>query len=145
METEIALLKREVDDMKGIYSRLDTAIEKIADVSSSFHTILAVHEEKLIRQEEALDEQEKKLTENIMDLHSRITSNAKETNKAMGDMERRLVEQMNAHSKTEEEHFRKMREELSTRVGVLEKWRWLIIGGAIVIGFIIQKVLTINL
>lgn len=145
METEIALLKREVDDMKGIYGRLDTAIEKIADVSSSLHTIMTVHEEKLIRQEEALDEQEKKLTENIMELHSRITSNAKDTNKAMSDMERRLVEQMNAHSKTEEEHFRKMREELSTRVGVLEKWRWLIIGGSIVIGFVLQKVLTINI
>ena len=138
-------MKREVDDMKGIYGRLDTAIEKIADVSSSLHTIMAVHEEKLIRQEEALDEQEKKLTENIMELHSRITSNAKDTNKAMGEMERRLVEQMNAHSKTEEEHFRKMREELSTRVGVLEKWRWLIIGGSIVIGFVLQKVLTINI
>ena len=106
---------------------------------------MAVHEEKLIRQEEALDEQEKKLTENIMELHSRITSNAKDTHKSMGDMERRLVEQMNAHGKIEEEHFRRMREELSQRVGVLEKWRWLIIGGAIVIGFIIQKVLTINL
>ena len=109
--------------MKQIHVRLDSAIEKIAEVSSSLHTIMAVHEEKLIRQEEALDEQEKKLTENIMELHSRITSNAKETNKAMGDMERRLVEQMNAHSKIEEEHFRKMREELSQRVGVLEKWR----------------------
>tara|TARA_B100001287_G_scaffold47606_1_gene36658 strand:+ start:2732 stop:3175 length:444 start_codon:yes stop_codon:yes gene_type:complete len=145
VETEIALLKREVDDMKGIHVRLDAAIEKIADVSTSLHTIMAVHEEKLIRQEEALDEQEKKLQENIMELHSRITSNAKETHTAMGDMERRLVDQMNAHSQKEEEHFRKMREELSQRVGILEKWRWLIIGGSIVIGFIIQKVLTINL
>ena len=143
VETEIALLK--VGDMKQIHVRLDSAIEKIAEVSSSLHTIMAVHEEKLIRQEEALDEQEKKLTENIMELHSRITSNAKDTNKAMGDMERRLVEQMNAHSKIEEEHFRKMREELSSRVGVLEKWRWLIIGGSIVIGFILQKVFKINL
>ena len=42
VETEIALLKREVDDMKGIHSRLDTAIEKIADVSSSLHTVIAV-------------------------------------------------------------------------------------------------------
>ena len=108
VETEIALLKREVDDMKQIHVRLDTAIEKIADVSSSLHTIMAVHEEKLIRQEEALDEQEKKLQENIMELHSRITSNAKETHTAMGDMERRLVDQMNAHSQKEEEHFRKM-------------------------------------
>ena len=128
--------------MKQIHVRLDSAIEKIAEVSTSLHTIMAVHEEKLIRQEEALDEQEKKLQENIMELHSRITSNAKETHTAMGEMERRLVDQMNAHSQKEEEHFRKMREELSQRVGILEKWRWLIIGGSIVIGFIVQKVLT---
>ena len=145
LETEVELLKKEVADMGRIHIRLDTAIEKIAEVSSSLHTIMAVHEEKITRQEEALDEQEKKLQENIMELHSRITSNAKETHAAMGEMERSLVDQMNAHSKTEEEHFRKMREELSQRVGILEKWRWLIIGGSIVIGFIVQKVLTINL
>ena len=145
VETEIALLKKEVGDMKQIHVRLDAAIEKIADVSTSLHTIMAVHEEKLISQEEALDEQERKLQDNIMELHSRITTNAKETHAAMGEMERRLLEQMNAHSQKEEEHFRKMREELNNRVGILEKWRWLIIGGSIVIGFIVQKVLTINL
>ena len=59
VETEIELLKREVSDMKQIHVRLDTAIEKIADVSSSLHTVIAVHEEKLARQEETLDENEK--------------------------------------------------------------------------------------
>ena len=144
VETEIELLKRDVSEMKQIHVRLDTAIDKIADVSSSLHTIMAVHEEKLLRQEETLDGQEKEFRDNIQELHSRITTNAKETHKTMGDMERRLVEQMNAHSKIEEEHFRKMREELSTRVGVLEKWRWLIIGGSIVVGFIIQKFLILS-
>ena len=145
VETEIELLKREVSDMKGIHVRLDSAIEKIADVSSSLHTIMAVHEEKLARQEDALNEQENQLRDNIQELHSRITTNAKETHSAMGDMERRLLDQMNEHSKKEEEHFRKMREELSSRVGILEKWKWLIVGGSIVAGFIIQKVITINL
>ena len=143
--TEVELLKREMSDMKQIHVRLDSAIEKIADVSSSLHTIMAVHEEKLARQEDALNEQENQLRDNIQDLHSRITTNAKETHTAMGDMERRLLDQMNEHSKKEEEHFRKMREELSSRVGVLEKWKWLIVGGSIVAGFIIQKVITINL
>ena len=32
--------------------------------------------------------------------------------------------------------IRSVRGELSGRVGLLEKWRWLIIGGAIVIGLI---------
>ena len=134
VETEIALLKREVSDMKGIHVRLDTAIEKIADVSSSLHTIMAVHEEKIVRQEEALEGQEKHLRENIQELHSRITSNAKETTQHMSEMERRL-----------QEEFSKLRGELSNRVGVLERWRWLLIGGAIVVGFALHKMMNFSI
>ena len=145
IETEVELLKKEVQDMKQIHVRLDSAIEKIADVSQSLHTIMAVHEEKLMRQEEALDEQEKKLQDNIMELHSRITSNAKETANHIADTERRLVDAMNEHNRKETEQFMKLREELQTRVGILEKWRHLIIGGAIVIGFVLQKLLPVIL
>ena len=45
VETDIELLKRDVSEMKAIHLRLDKAIDKIADVSSSLHTIMAVHEE----------------------------------------------------------------------------------------------------
>ena len=44
----------------------------------------------------------------------------------------------------EGDEVRKIREELSTRVGVLEKWRWIIIGGSIIAGFIIQKYMIIG-
>ena len=128
VETEIALLKREVDDMKGIHARLDTAIEKIADVSSSLHTIMAVHEEKLIRQEEALDGQETEFKENIQELHTRISNNADKTTKRMKDMETKMLAEL-----------QKISVELNNRVGILEKWRWVIIGGSIVCGFIITK------
>ena len=141
LDTEVELLKREVADMKQIHVRLDSAIEKIADVSSSLHTIMAVHEEKLIRQEEQLEDQEKEFRDTVQELHSRITTNAKETSTQMGEMERRLHDAMDEHNKKETEQFLKLREELQTRVGILEKWRHLIIGGAIVIGFILQKFL----
>ena len=134
VETEIALLKREVDDMKGIHVRLDSAIEKIAEVSSSLHTVIAVHEEKLARQEETLEESEKQLRVNVQELHSRITTNAKETSQHMSEMERRLLEELQT-----------IRREMSNRVGMLEKWKWVIVGGSIVAGFIIQKVITINI
>ena len=134
METEIALLKREVDDMKGIHVRLDSAIEKIAEVSSSLHTVIAVHEEKLARQEETLEESEKQLRVNVQELHSRITTNAKETSQHMSEMERRLLDELQT-----------IRKEMSNRVGMLEKWKWVIVGGSIVAGFIIQKVITLNL
>ena len=141
LDTEVELLKREVSEMKQIHLRLDHAIEKIADVSSALHTIMAVHEEKLIRQEEALDEQEKEFKNTVQELHSRITSNAKETSTQMGEMERRLVDAMREHGRNEAEQFIKLREELSTRVGVLEKWRYVIIGGSIVVGFALTEIL----
>ena len=103
LDTEVELLKREVTEMKQIHLRLDSAIEKIADVSSALHTIMAVHEEKLIRQEEALDEQEKEFKNTVQELHSRITSNAKETSTQMGEMERRLVDAMREHGRNEAE------------------------------------------
>ena len=143
IETEVELLKREVGDMKKIHVRLDSAIEKIAEVSSSLHTIMAVHEEKLMRQEEALNEQEKEFKTTVLELHSRITSNAKDNTTQMNEMERRLVDAMSEHNKTESEHFRQLGEELTTRVGVLEKWRYVLIGGSIVIGFALTEILPI--
>ena len=141
LDTEVELLKREVSEMKQIHLRLDSAIEKIADVSQSLHTIMAVHEEKLMRQEDQLEQQENEFKNTVQELHSRITSNAKESLQHQTDMERRLVDAMVAHNAKADEYFVKLRDELSTRVGVLEKWRYVIIGGSIVIGFALTEIL----
>ena len=95
---------------------------------------MAVHEEKLARQEDALDEQEKQLRDNIQELHSRITTNAKETSQHMSEMERRLLEELQT-----------IRKEMSNRVGMLEKWKWVIVGVQLSQGNIIQKLITVNL
>ncbi len=46
---------------------------------------------------------------------------------------------MTQQHKEQKEVIDKLKEELRSRVGVLEKWRWVIIGGSIVVGFSIQK------
>jgi predicted nucleic acid-binding Zn-ribbon protein len=140
LETEVELLKKELHDQKRIHDRLDIAIEKLTDVSNSIHRMLAVHEEKIARQEEALFEAENKIEERrselsskIDELHSRITTNTKEIMSAAASQ----------HQEQNKE-IQKIRDELSTRVGVLEKWRWIIIGGSIIIGFIAQKIMIIG-
>ena len=50
---------------------------------------------------------------------------------------------MAKNHKETEAHVQQLRTDLNGRVGVLEKWRWLIIGGSIVIGFIIQKMIVL--
>ena len=140
LETEVELLKKELHDQKRIHDRLDIAIEKLTDVSNSIHRMLAVHEEKIARQEEAIFEAENKIEERrselsskIDELHSRITTNTKEIMSAAASQ----------HQEQNKE-IQKIRDELSTRVGVLEKWRWIIIGGSIIAGFIIQKYMIIG-
>ena len=61
LETEVKLLKKELGDQRKIHNRIDVAIEKLTDVSNSIHRMLAVHEEKISRQEEAIEDAEKSL------------------------------------------------------------------------------------
>jgi len=133
IKTDLELLKKEVQDMKQIHTRLDTAIEKLTDVSSCVNRILAVHEEKIARQEDDIVSNEKEIKDNIQDLHSRITSNYKE-----------LTVLINQHNLKDEERFHKLKSEFSSRVGILEKWRWIIIGGSIVAGFVLHKLLQFS-
>ena len=109
IETEVAILKKDVDDLKTIHRRLDAAIEKIAEVSQSLHTVIAVHDEKLARQEETLESQEKRLQDNIQELHSRITTNSKETFQHIAETERRIVSAMDECTKNTNEEIKKLK------------------------------------
>ena len=128
LPTEVELLKREVKSMNVIHGRLDTAIEKLTEVSNCINRMLAVHEERLGQQEESQHRAEQEFTSDIKELHSRITTNTKEIMSA-------ATEQHKEHT----EAIQKLSDNLHNRVGVLEKWRWIIIGGSIVFGFVIQK------
>ena len=124
LETEVKLLKKELQDQAKIHDRLDIAIEKLTDVSNSIHRMLAVHEEKISRQEEAIFAAEEQieirrseLSKRLDELHSRITTNTKDIMK----------------------EIQKIRDELISRVGVLERWRHVLIGSSIVVGFMLHK------
>ena len=127
IELDVEILKKEVFDMKEIHSRLDTAITKITDVSNCINRMLAVHEEKISQQEDVQNKQQTDIDSNVKELHSRITSNQQE-----------VLERMTKQHRETELEIRRLREDVVNRIGVLEKWKYLVIGGAIVVGFILQ-------
>ena len=140
LETQVQLIKRDIEDVKSIHGRLDIAIDKLTDVSNSIHRMLAVHEEKLARQEEASYELEKQIEtrrsemlDKIDDLHSRITNNTKEIMLAAREQH-----------ESQNREIQKIRDEITARVGVLEKWRHVLIGGSIVIGFLLHKFMIVS-
>ena len=140
LETEVKLLKKELQDQAKIHDRLDVAIEKLTDVSNSIHRMLSVHDEKITRQEEAtiaadnkLEIRRTELSVKIDELHSRITTNTKEIMTAAATQ----------HSQQNKE-IQKIKDELIARVGVLEKWRHVLMGCSIVAGFVLHKMVYLT-
>ena len=140
LETEVELLKSKVSDMEKLHVRLDDAIGKISEVSNCINRMLAVHEEKLANQEEAvfaaeelIEQRRTEFSNDIKELHSRITTNTKEI--------------MSIASKQHKEHseaIQKLHTDINKRVGVLEKWRHVLIGCSIVIGFVLHRMIDFS-
>tara|TARA_Y100000992_G_scaffold237013_1_gene167781 strand:+ start:227 stop:655 length:429 start_codon:yes stop_codon:yes gene_type:complete len=124
LKVQIAGLKKDVQNVNNLNERLDTAIQKLTDVSTSIKSMLAVHEEKISRQEQIDDIIFGKLKEReneIDKVHRELTKEIQQTEKRL------LLE------------IKQLKVDIGGRVGTLEKYKWLILGGAIVIGWILSS------
>ena len=124
IKVDIESLRKDIENMNTINGRIDTAIDKLTDVSTSIKSMLAVHEEKIQRQE--------KIDEVIFD---KLKDRADE----ISDVYRELKRDVEMSEKRLLIEIKSLKNDIGARVGVLERYKWLILGGAIVIGWIMSK------
>ena len=135
IQTKIALLEKDAKTGEQIHRRLEIAIDKLSDCAISLKGMLAQQEQKLTKAEQTdedifitLESRRKEWDSDLKELHSRITTNTRELRDNQYQLESKLLNEI-----------RMVRTQLSERVGVLEKWRWLIIGGSIIIGLMMSN------
>ena len=135
IKTEIALLKKDAKTGELIHQRLEIAIDKLSEIVISCKQMLAQQEQKLQKAEQTdddifitLESRRKEWDNDLKDLHSRISTQARDLRESQYQSENKLHNEIRA-----------VRTQLSERVGVLEKWRWLIIGGSIIIGLMMSN------
>ena len=51
-KVKVALLEQKLEDLKPIILKIDTAIEKLSEVNTTVSRMLAIHEERITKQEE---------------------------------------------------------------------------------------------
>ena len=124
IKIDIESLRKDIENVNSIQGRLDTAIDRLTDVSSSIKSMLAVHEEKITRQE--------KIDEVIFD---KLKDRAEE----ISDVYRELKKDIELVEKRVLIEIKSLKNDIGSRIGVLERYRWLIMGGAIVLGWILSK------
>ena len=123
LKVQLEGLKKDVENVNNLNDRLDTAIQKLTDVSTSIKSMLAVHEEKIQRQEQ-IDEI---IFEKLKERAGEIDTVHRELSKEIQQVEKKLLLEI-----------RQMKLDLGARVSIIEKYRWLIMGGALVIGWILS-------
>ena len=110
--------------------------------------------ERIVRMEtqvETIKEDLHEVKNDIKEIHSRITTGNREIVDKMDDMQTRLEHRMNAQAevsasqhKAIQEDIKKDLEKIDTRVSSLEQWKWYVIGGAVVVGFLIATVVDLT-
>ena len=121
---QIESLKKDIENVNSIQGRLDTAIDKLTDVSTCVKSMLAVHEEKIQRAEQT----DEVIFTKLRERQNEIDSGYRDLQREMDQVEKRLLNEI-----------RSLRNDIGSRVGVLEKYRWIIIGGFLAIGWVLSK------
>jgi len=124
LKVQLEGVKKDIEGVTNIQGRLDLAIDKLTDVSTTIKSMLAVHEEKIQRQEqidEIIFDKLKERAGEIDNVHRDLT-------KEIQQVEKRLLIEIKT-----------IKLDIGARVGILEKYKWLVLGGAIVFGWILSQ------
>lgn len=139
LATDLQILKNEVEQVSSVNTKLDNAIDKLTDISGSIKSMLAVHEEKLSKQEEIdkaifnlIENRRIEFDTNYKELHARINKIHKELTDEIEMSEKRLM----CEIKT-------LNSNLDGRIGVFEKYRYIIIGIAIILGLSMPQFMSL--
>ena len=153
LETQVAVVEQEINSTRDIVDRLNNAIEKITNVTTDIGKILAVHDQRLDRGEKAtndvfdlLEKRRQEMNEDIKELHSRITTTTRELSTEISDVRKCIVDgidDLKKELKEDQKYHNEKQSKLEERIDALEKWRYMLVGGGIVGGFIINKLLSV--
>lgn len=143
LETDVALVKNDLNQMGSLFVKLEATLDKISDVCNNCTQILAVHEQRLHDGEiqfnamrEDMSDIEETIDSEIKDLHSRITTQHREMEEKMSKEIDKVLDAI----RDLKSHMIEKHESLEDRVKQLEKWRWILIGALVAGGMFLPEI-----
>ena len=133
VRTDVEILKKDVSNIQGLLTRLDTAIDKIADATNGIASILAVHASKHDDTDKVISEMTRVEEKAIEIIHQRISEKEMETRELSKQNMNTLMDFLKEHDDRSEVYITNM----TGRIEQLERWKWIIMGGAWGIGVMI--------
>jgi archaellum component FlaC len=124
-------MANDYEQLERIVTKLDDSIDKLTEVSSNISKLLAVQEQRMNTIEKDTDRNQ----DDIRHLYGKLDIMSKDINDKLDQSMKNSAE---GHEKIMLRFDEKIKG-LDARVKVLEVWRWLVIGGAVAIGYLVNK------
>lgn len=144
LQSQIALIERDLQQVSHVTFKLEAAIDKIGDATHSINKLLAVHQEKVDRQNSINEDLYEMMSNHQADakasnaeLHSRITTTTRELETKIQSTEEKLLAAITELKQSVE----KEEEKNQNRIEKLEKTKYLMVGGGMVAGALFTKIL----
>lgn len=136
MEMKVSLLEKDVKQSDRLCERLSESVEKLNEVNLSLTRMITLHEQR----HEQHDRVETELKEDIKELHSRITTVTRELHDKIDDVERSISEKIDNLRMEIIRHEEQDKSKLPDILREIDKYKWMILGAAIAVGWIIGNV-----
>lgn len=141
---EIELLKKDVNIITTLCEKFDTTIDKMQEIASNLSKMISLQEQRIEMQDKATREMESVLemrrvehNNDIKELHSRITTVNRDLTTKIDETEKRILDEI--HLLRDE--LSKDNDKMGKRVFDIETWKWMVMGGIFVVGWIASKML----
>jgi len=131
IKLDVYKLRSDLDRVDHLIDRLDSTIEKLTEVSASVSQLLAVQTSRM----ESLEKRTDGLSKAAFDSDKQIIVFDKEIHRDMEANQLALLAEM----KSIRDETQKKLDRLDSKLEFVERWMWVVSGGAAVVGFILSK------
>jgi DNA repair exonuclease SbcCD ATPase subunit len=143
-QIDIELLKKDVNILTSLCEKLDISIDKMQEIASNLSRLVSLQQQRLEIQEKTTKEIESVLemrrvehNNDIKELHSRITNVNRELTEKIDKTENKILSEIKALR----EELSKDENSISRRLFDIESWKWMVMGGLFVLGWIASKII----
>ena len=124
LDVKVSLLEKDIQQTNRVLDKLSESIEKIQEMNDTMIRMISLHEHRHEQHEKV----EKDLKEDIKDLHDRIDQ-----------VERHISERIDA-LRNDLMHHKKDDNVVGNTLKEIDRYKWMILGAAIAVGWIIGNV-----
>jgi len=136
MEMKVTLLERDVQQIDKWCEKLTQSIENLERINENLTRMITLHEQKHFVHEKA----ELEFKSDTKELHSRITTVTRELHDKIDEVEVVLGNKIDNLRRDIMAHEERDKTKVTDFLREVDKYKWMLLGGAIVIGWIIGNI-----